>query len=209
MVGARRDDEPAVVEGGHARDEGRHRRGQRSAGQIGGGRDRERPVAGARQAAEVVAAAGGGRSACVCCGECRGWRRGRAGAVLAHLGEDLDRCRRSNGQLVVCYIDVVGLKALNDSHGAGDELLKRVVTLIQAHLRSYDLIIRLGGDEFLCAMSSMTLPDARKRFSDVTALLAASPDAGAIRTGFAQLTPDETAANLIARADNELLNHRD
>jgi len=128
-------------------------------------------------------------------------------AGLRNLDNELDRCRRSNEQLVVCYIDVVGLKALNDSrgHGAGDELLKRVVTLIKAHLRSYDLVIRLGGDEFLCAMSSMTLPDARKRFSDVTALLAASPDAGAIRTGFSQLTPDETAANLIARADNELL----
>ena len=57
-------------------------------------------------------------------------------------------------------------------------------------------------------MSSMTLPDARERFSDIAALLAASPDAGAIRTGFAQLTPDETAADLIARADNDLLDQR-
>jgi diguanylate cyclase (GGDEF)-like protein len=131
-------------------------------------------------------------------------------AGLRNLDNELDRCRRSNGQLVACYVDVVGLKALNDSegHGAGDELLKRVVTLIQAHLRTYDLIIRLGGDEFLCAMSTMTLADARERFSDVAALLASSPDAGAIRTGFAQHTPDETASDLIARADNELLDQR-
>ena len=132
-------------------------------------------------------------------------------AGLRILDDELDRCRRSDGQLVACYVDVVGLKALNDSegHGAGDALLKRVVTLIQARLRSYDLIIRLGGDEFLCAISSMTLPDARERFTDIAALLAASPaDAGAIRTGFAQLTPDETAADLIARADGELLDQR-
>lgn len=132
-------------------------------------------------------------------------------AGLTSLDNEIARCRRSNGQLVVCYIDVVGLKAFNDSagHGAGDELLKRVVTLIQAHLRSYDLIIRLGGDEFFCAMPSMTLREAHERFNDIAALLGASPDAGAIRTGFAQLTPDETAADLIARADSELLSHRD
>jgi len=48
-------------------------------------------------------------------------------------------------------------------------------------------------------------PGARERFSDVTAILTASQDAGAIRTGFAQLTPDDPAADVIARADNELL----
>jgi diguanylate cyclase (GGDEF)-like protein len=132
--------------------------------------------------------------------------RARA-AGLVELDLEVDRCRRTGGLLVVAYVDVVGLKALNDSadHGAGDELLKRVVTLIKAHLRSYDLIIRVGGDEFVCAMSDMALHDARQRLQDVGAALTAAPETGAIRSGLAQLAAHETAAQLIARADRELL----
>ena len=56
-------------------------------------------------------------------------------------------------------------------------------------------------------MSDMTLPDARERFRAITAALAAPPDA-AIRTGFAQLIPDEPATELIARADDDLIDRR-
>ena len=135
--------------------------------------------------------------------------RARA-AGLIDLDHELDRCRRSGGVLIVAYIDVVGLKALNDSagHSAGDGLLRRVVALLRSHLRSYDLIIRLGGDEFLCAMSNMALSDARDRIRLVGSALAASADAGAIRAGLAELGADEDAESLIARADAELLASR-
>jgi len=129
---------------------------------------------------------------------------------LVDLDRELSRCRRTGAALVVCYIDVVGLKARNDSagHHAGDELLKRVVGTVRSHLRAYDLIIRLGGDEFLCAMSDMSLTDARQRLGRVSDALGASVHSGAIRVGFAQLTPEDSAAQLIARADGELLRHR-
>lgn len=128
-------------------------------------------------------------------------------AGLRDLDRELDRCRRNAGMLVVAYVDVVGLKALNDSegHAAGDELLRQVVTLIRDHLRSYDLTVRVGGDEFVCAMSDMSLRDARRRFKQVADALAAAPHAYAIRTGFAQLTAQESATELIARADSELI----
>ena len=128
-------------------------------------------------------------------------------AGLTELDHELDRCRRSGGLLVVAYVDVVGLKTLNDSegHAAGDELLKRVVAVLREHLRSYDLIMRLGGDEFLCAMSRMTLADARRRFRAIAAALADAPEARSIRTGFAALTHDDTGTELIARADSELV----
>lgn len=134
------------------------------------------------------------------------------GAGLLELDRELERCRRRiGGRLVVVYVDVVGLKTVNDNdgHAAGDELLKCVVVIIKAHLRPYDLVIRLGGDEFLCAVSNMTMPEAHQRFSNISrALGAATANVGAIRTGFAQLTPDESATELIARADNEMIANR-
>lgn len=75
---------------------------------------------------------------------------------LIELDLALDRCRRTGAPLVVPYVDVVGLKMINDSdgHAAGDALLKRVVAHINAQLRPYGLIIRLGGDGF-CARCPM------------------------------------------------------
>ena len=129
---------------------------------------------------------------------------------LTNLRLELDRCRRTSGRLVIAYVDVIGLKALNDSEGhvAGDQLLQHIVALIKKHLRSYDLIIRMGGDEFVCAVSNITLDDTRARFSEIDDALAATPGPGGIRSGFAELLPDETAEDLIARADAELVAHR-
>jgi diguanylate cyclase (GGDEF)-like protein len=131
-------------------------------------------------------------------------------AGLSDLDHELDRSRRTNSTLVLVFVDVVGLKRVNDSEGheAGDRLLQRVVACVTEHLRTYDLVIRHGGDEFLCAMSNMTLPDAHERFDTVAGMLAASREPGAIRFGFAQLMPDDTAAQLIARADSQMLDCR-
>ncbi len=128
-------------------------------------------------------------------------------AGLKAFDEELDRRHRTNGPLVVAYVDVIGLKSLNDTegHGAGDKLLIRVVALIREHLRSYDLIIRLGGDEFLCVMSNVSSPDARRRFTTIDAVLDAAPETGAIRIGFAEFTLNDSASDLIARADGELI----
>jgi diguanylate cyclase (GGDEF)-like protein len=131
-------------------------------------------------------------------------------AGLTDLDHELERCRRNEGVLVVAYLDVVGLKAVNDrdGHGAGDELLQRVVALVRSHVRSYDLIVRLGGDEFLFAMSNMALGEARERFEMVARALATSEGGGAIRTGLAELAATESATDLIARADAEMLASR-
>jgi PleD family two-component response regulator len=78
------------------------------------------------------------------------------------------------------------------------------VHAIRKRLRSYDLIVRLGGDEFLCVMSGATIIDARQRFGAVQRALAADADPCQIRAGFAALEPEDGAATLIARADAEL-----
>ncbi|MDX6556566.1 MAG: hypothetical protein QOD86_2761 [Miltoncostaeaceae bacterium] len=132
--------------------------------------------------------------------------RSRAAGLRA-LEDAMARCERTDEPLSAVYLDVIGLKALNDSegHAAGDELLKRVVALIGAHLRPYDLVIRLGGDEFLCVMNDTTLAYARSRFAAIADELAAAAGPGAIRTGFALLRAGESAAALVARADRQLV----
>jgi diguanylate cyclase (GGDEF)-like protein len=88
---------------------------------------------------------------------------------LADLDHEIDRARRTTDRLAVAYVDIVGLKLENDTHGdaAGDALLQRAVNAIRDHLRSYDMIVRIGGDEFLCVMSGATIQDARERFAEL------------------------------------------
>ncbi len=127
-------------------------------------------------------------------------------AGLVDLAHELERARRLGAPLVVAYVDIIGLKAVNDAegHAAGDELIQHVVQVVKAHLRPYDVIVRIGGDEFLCVMSNMSPSDARQRFDAITG----APYNCAIRTGFAEMAPDDTAAGLIARADRELVASR-
>jgi diguanylate cyclase (GGDEF)-like protein len=128
------------------------------------------------------------------------------GPGLAELDSEIDRARRLDGRLVVAYVDVVGLKAVNDLHGhaAGDQLLQRAVRAISGQLRSYDLIVRVGGDEFVCALSGATLEEARRRFDSVQVTLAADPQPCEIKVGFADLAPTEHASDVIDRADTDL-----
>lgn len=64
---------------------------------------------------------------------------------LYDSGKDSKRC------MCVCFIDVNGLKDVNDTlgHDDGDELLKTIVKVIRESVRANDVIARLGGDEFL------------------------------------------------------------
>jgi diguanylate cyclase (GGDEF)-like protein/PAS domain S-box-containing protein len=65
----------------------------------------------------------------------------------------------SDAQLALAFIDLDGLKGLNDEHGheAGDVLLRTVADRIAACIRKSDMIARLGGDEFVL----LTLHPAR------------------------------------------------
>jgi diguanylate cyclase (GGDEF)-like protein len=132
--------------------------------------------------------------------------RSRA-AGLVDLDHEIDRARRTHTPLVVVYVDVVGLKAVNDTqgHSAGDALLQGAVRGIRDNLRGYDLIVRLGGDEFLCVLSGATIQESRQRFAAVQATLAGEPEPCKIKLGFAALEPDDGAVELIERADAELL----
>lgn len=71
-------------------------------------------------------------------------------------GIELARLQRGRGVLSVAFLDVDGLKELNDrlGHAAGDAALVRLARSSEAILRPTDLLARVGGDEFV-----LLLPD--------------------------------------------------
>jgi diguanylate cyclase (GGDEF)-like protein len=134
----------------------------------------------------------------------------RRGAGLMELEREISRSGRTGESLVVAYVDVDHLKTVNDTkgHEAGDRLLCELVRVLRHQFREYDLIVRLGGDEFLCAFPGQTMPVVSERFSAIGAELAALPDHMSISVGLAQIEVDETLEDLIARADAALYRER-
>ena len=81
---------------------------------------------------------------------------------------------------MLAFADVDGLKAINDGrgHAAGDRTLRDLVKVLRAHLRSHDLIVRYGGDEFVCALSGLNMAEATRRVALVHAALQTRPSPG-------------------------------
>lgn len=67
------------------------------------------------------------------------------------LDTELARTQRSGVPLAVAYIDVDGLKQVNDAHGhdAGDAVLRETAHRLLKAVRGADVVARIGGDEFV------------------------------------------------------------
>ncbi|MCO6412538.1 MAG: EAL domain-containing protein [Thiogranum sp.] len=66
------------------------------------------------------------------------------------INQALQYTRDRDKRYALCYLDLDNFKVVNDTcgHGAGDELLKQLTTLLRGALREGDTLSRIGGDEF-------------------------------------------------------------
>lgn len=71
--------------------------------------------------------------------------------LMDRAHQALTRLHRSQGPIALLFIDLDGLKAINDSlgHAVGDLLLVSVAERLAQTLRDSDTVARLGGDEFV------------------------------------------------------------
>ena len=132
------------------------------------------------------------------------------GPGLDALNRDFDRATRTGEPLTVAFIDVDGLKSVNDTggHQAGDRLLAAVAAALVEHLRPYDVIIRYGGDEFVASLLGLTQEVAAARVNAVNTALGASPVNASVTVGLAEFEPGDTLEALIERADAALYAER-
>jgi diguanylate cyclase (GGDEF)-like protein len=135
----------------------------------------------------------------------------RHGIELRLFGE-LDRARRNGHPLSALLIDIDRFKSINDTHGhaAGDQALRAVAQCIAGSLRSYDLLGRYGGDEFLLLLPETHSHHALEVAERIRALVNHAPLPAAlthhptISVGITETLPLDTAATLLARADAAL-----
>jgi diguanylate cyclase (GGDEF)-like protein len=137
------------------------------------------------------------------------------GAYMRELGfitleHEITRSRRSGEHFVLAFVDVDGLKQINDREGhvVGDGLLKSVVEVLRLQLRSYDPVVRVGGDEFICGLVDTTFDVADRRSGEMRKAVEDKCPSGSITIGLAELSFGDTLDQLIARADADMYARR-
>ena len=134
------------------------------------------------------------------------------------LSENLERlvatAHRTGDGLAIHSLDLNHFKAANDRYGhpAGDALLKEVARRLALLTRASDLLVRLGGDEFILVQTGVshreqTLALASRIVADLSADYHVADDIIQLGTsiGIAVLAGDQLSADeLLARADQAL-----
>ena len=110
----------------------------------------------------------------------------------------------------VVMLDVDHFKAVNDTlgHEAGDLVLKAVAKTLSGACRSFDLVGRWGGEEFLAVIKNVTgaqLGRAAEKFRSLVAssrlALPSGPVGVTLSGGAALWTEGDTPESLVAKAD--------
>jgi diguanylate cyclase (GGDEF)-like protein len=132
---------------------------------------------------------------------------------------ELEHVRRQGRPVALLYVDVDGLKAVNDAHGhtAGDRLIAAVALVLSGLVRTGDVVSRIGGDEFalllvdcdearaqdVCARLSAALDavDARASCGLVHAAASADPVVGAVAGEVGDGPARQALEHLLAVAD--------
>jgi len=97
--------------------------------------------------------------------------------ILAALDREFSRSGREGRAATVIMADIDHFKRINDSlgHAAGDEVLKEVAHRLKADLRSYDVVGRYGGEEFLIILPGCELATGARRADEIRNLVAKDP----------------------------------
>ena len=132
---------------------------------------------------------------------------------LRELERLIARAKRYDAKGAMLFVDVDGLKAINDSfgHRAGDEALIQVADLLSSGIRKSDVCARIGGDEFGILLESADEKSAHETASRLIDLVAGwellhngNELPLSVAIGVSLIQADDTAETVMARADQEM-----
>jgi diguanylate cyclase (GGDEF)-like protein len=125
----------------------------------------------------------------------------------------IDRVNRYGEKAAMLFVDIDGLKLINDScgHKAGDQALIEVARLLVGGVRKSDLVARIGGDEFGILLSHAdgeTAEETAARLVDLIAGCEFAHDGEAlplsVAIGVGMVSGEDTPEAVMARADREM-----
>jgi diguanylate cyclase (GGDEF)-like protein len=138
-------------------------------------------------------------------------------AFMRRLEAVVQYAARHETPAAVLYIDLDGLKRINDDYGhqIGDAVLLHLSRLLTDSLRATDMVARIGGDEFGLILDHLNEEDAAAKakalidtVSEQFVEVGSARIAIRITIGLAMVRPGESVASLIERADAAMYANR-
>ncbi len=131
--------------------------------------------------------------------------------LAATLPGLIEEAKNSGTMLAVLFLDLDRFKHVNDSrgHDTGDKLLKTVAQRVRATVRSHDLVVRMGGDEFVVILRGIT---DTQTVSDTSSRITEALSAPMVVDGRTLVTTVSIGVSLYPRDGTdmgELLRHSD
>ncbi|MDR2549376.1 MAG: GGDEF domain-containing protein [Desulfobulbus sp.] len=127
------------------------------------------------------------------------------------IGSIIEQARRHCRPLTLAALDLDRFKAVNDTmgHFMGDQVLRQVAEALQREIRLSDLLVRMGGDEFLLVLPDTSLQDAKflaERLCLAVERLDLTTKAGklAVSIGLIEWRPDLSIQSWLEQADDIL-----
>lgn len=131
-------------------------------------------------------------------------------ALMRELARSLAAVDRYGGPASLVYLDLDGLKAINDrfGHAAGDAALRTVAGTLIGHIRASDAAGRMGGDEFAVILGQTNGFQAEAKARALAGEIAAAPVEGLppvvrlkVSWGVAEIRPGLTPEAVVGEAD--------
>ena len=135
----------------------------------------------------------------------------------ATIDNMVQACRGSRRSFALIMFDIDDFKRINDRYGhpVGDRMIIAFTRRCESLLRPEDCLARYGGEEFVVLLDSVSLRNALKRAKGICEAVAGAryaiekhdgaPQIGVtVSAGVAAFRRDETAAELLDRADKAL-----
>jgi diguanylate cyclase (GGDEF)-like protein len=138
-------------------------------------------------------------------------------AMQQALERETELSHRQGTPLSMLLIDADHFKRFNDrfGHAFGDDVLKALANAASATMRRSDLLFRLGGEEFVVLASYTDCQGARLLAERIREAVSSICSIGShevrisVSIGVAELGPDETAEELLERADEAMYNAKE
>lgn len=137
---------------------------------------------------------------------------------LRELGRVVQQRRRYDSAAFVLFVDLNGLKEINDAHGhlAGDAALIHVAEILSRMVRTTDIVARIGGDEFGLLLEHLDEAAAVEKAARLASAIAAEPlQVGpralglSVAIGIAEVRREDDMHAVLARADAAMYAQKD